>query len=140
MSEFKFKGYDWSELAECWGLEVKEQPFFASGTDGEVVNLGTIPEKIEKEYRINSTTMKVLLTDEEEVQAEKIKQFILSNLDAGGFKHPHIRTDIHDFLKALINESEKLDYSTPVYEGLLKIEDDHTLATWITYNLEMLWT
>ncbi|MDW0115877.1 hypothetical protein QTL97_02835 [Sporosarcina thermotolerans] len=140
MSEYKFKGYGWSELAECWGLEIKEQPFTASTSDGEMVNLGTIPEKIEKVYQINGTTMKVSLTDVEEVQAEKIKQFIWSNLGNGGFKHPQIRTDILDFLKALIIESKELDYNTPVYEGLLKIDDDHTLATWITFNLEMLWT
>lgn len=141
MSEYKFKGFSWSELAECWGLEVKEQPFVASTTEGEMINVGNIPEKIEKVCRINGTTMKVTLTAEEEVQAEKIKQFIWSNLYGhGDFKNPQIRTDIHNFLKALVIESKEIDYSTPVYEGLLKIKNDHALATWITFNLEMLWT
>lgn len=110
MSEYKFKGFSWSELAECWGLEVKDQPFIVGTTDGEIVNLGNTSEEIEKEYRINGTTMKVTLTNEEEVQAEKIKQFIWSNIKDGhgDFQNPQIRTDIHNFLKALIIESKKL--------------------------------
>ncbi len=140
MSEYKFKGFSWAELAECWGLELKEQPFTVSTTDGEMVNLGNNQEEIEKVYRINGTTMKVTLTDEEEVQAEKIKQFIWSNLNEyGEFINSQIRTDIHNYLKALIIESKEIDYNTPVYEGLLKIENDHALTTWITSNLEMLW-
>lgn len=50
MSEYKFNGFSWTELAECWGLEVKEQPFMADTTDGEMVILGNTPEKIEKVY------------------------------------------------------------------------------------------
>lgn len=141
MSEYKFKGFGWSELAECWELEVKEQPFVAGTTDEEMGNLGNVSEKIEKVYCINGTTVKVTLTDEEEVQVEKIKQFIWSNLNhKGDFNNPQIRTDIHNFLKALVIESKEIDYNTPVYEGLLKIKDDHTLAAWITYNLDRLWT
>ena len=141
MIEYKFKGFGWSELAECWGLEVNEQPFTVGTTDEEMVNVGNTPEDIEKVYRINGTTMKVTLTDEEEVQAEKIKQFIWSNLNGyGDFKNPQIRTDIHNFLKALVIESNEIDYNAPVYEGLLNIKNDHTLATWITLNLELLWT
>ena len=142
MSEYKFNGFSWSELAECWGLEVKEQPFIVSTTDGEMVNLGNTPEEIEKVYRINGTTMKVTLTNEEEVRAEKIKQFIWSNIKDGHgeFKNAQIRTDIRNFLKALVIESKKLDDNTPVFEGLLNIENDHTLASWITFNLEKLWT
>lgn len=142
MSEYTFKGFSWSELAECWGLEVKEQPFIVDTNDGETLNLGNTSEKIEKMYHINGTTMKITLTNEEEVQAEKIKQFIWSNITDGHgeFKNPQIRIDIHNFLKALITESKKLDYNAPAFEGLLNIENDHTLASWITLNLEKLWT
>lgn len=87
----QFKGFSWSELAECWGLEVKEQPFIADITDGKMVILGNTPEEIEKVYHINGTTMKVTLTNEEKAQPEKIKQFIWSNIKDGHGKFKNLK-------------------------------------------------
>lgn len=100
---YKFKGFEWVELAECWGIAVD---------------------------------------DEEEVLAEKIKQHIYSNIDysRGEFRDKQMRIDLEDFLEALIEESEEIDYNTPVYRGILAVESDETFAKWICNNLETLWS
>lgn len=100
---YKFKGWDWTELAECW-------------------NLGVDTEK-----------------DDEKIIKEKIINHIYNNLDdKGNFKNKQIREDIHNFLRALMKIN--MDFDNPVYEGMLKIQHDATLARWVTNNLEMMWT
>lgn len=139
--EYVFKGFSWSELGECWGITVEEQPLTAKvmGED-KPFELGTVPEKIDKAIHINGSRIVFTLVDEEEVLAEKIKQHLWANIDLtkGNFKDSQMRTDIHNFLKALIEEEHGFD--TPIWEALLKIESDHTLTQWITSSFEKLWT
>jgi hypothetical protein len=140
-NNFVFKGFDWSELAECWGISVEEQPLTAlvEGTD-EIFELGKVPEKIDKTIFVNGNSVIFTLIDDDEVLAEKIKQYLWLNVDSthGTFKDTQIRTDIHNFLKALIEGDD--GYDTPVWKGLLLIKSDHTLTQWITTNLEKMWT
>ncbi|MEM5592869.1 hypothetical protein AAHH67_15880 [Niallia circulans] len=136
---YQFKGFDWTELAECWGIKVEEQGL-SLDNNLELMNDFKVPEKIEITKYINKTKMVFTVDDEEEVLAQKIKNYIWDNLDEDGFKNPQIRTDINNFLKALIEESEETDYSNPVYKGILAVEDDNTFAQWICGTLEKLWS
>lgn len=145
MKEFFFSGYSWTELAECWNITVKPQPMNVKNvTDEELRELFMVPEKIDIKYRVNNTSMTFTTEDEEEVLAEKLRRHIWSNIDLtkAEFKDKQMRTDIENFLKALIKESEGEfgDYIHPVYKGILKIENDYTFAKWITRNLEDLWS
>lgn len=140
---YKFNGFDWVELADCWGITVQEKPMNVTGLDHEpkLKEMFKTKEKIEVTKFINGMKMVFTIDDDEEVLAEKIKQHIRSNLDfsKGGFKNKQIRIDLENFLKALIKESER-DYNTPVYKGILAVESDETFAFWICNNLETLWT
>ncbi len=100
------------------------------------------PERIEITKYINGTKMVFTTKDEEEVLAEKVKRHIFSNInrETGEFKDKQIRIDLNEFLKALIEQSKKYDYTYPIYEGLLAVEDDDTFARWICNNLEGLWS
>lgn len=137
---YKFKGFDWVELAECWGVIVEEKPILDDSP--KLKEIFKTKEKIEVTKFINGTKMVFTVDDEEEVLAEKIKQHIYKNLDydVGRFKDKQMRVDLEDFLKALIKESEKIDYNTPVYKGILAVENDETFAKWICSNLETLWS
>lgn len=139
---YKFKGYSWAELAECWGISVEDQPLNVISNDEEFKEMMKTPESIDVEKYINGMKIVFTVNEEEEVLAEKIKNYIYSNLESGSgdFKDKQLRMDLEDFLKALIRESKKIDYSYPVYEGILKVENDHTFSQWICGNLERLWT
>lgn len=130
---YEFKGYHWVELAECWGIKAEKQPLDANGDF-------KVPEKIEVTKRINGMKIVFEVDDEEEVLAEKIKRYIFNNLTPEGFKDKSIREDMERFLKALIEESKKWDFSYPAYEGILKIEHDVSFAKWFCRNLEAMWT
>lgn len=144
MEEFKFNGYSWTELAECWNIAVEPQPMNVKNVTDELQELFMVPEKIDIKYRVNNTSMTFTTEDEEEVLAEKLRRHIWNNIDLTKveFKDKQMRTDIENFLKALIKESERElgDYNHPVYKGILKIENDYTFAKWITRNLEHLWS
>lgn len=80
-------------------------------------------------------------SDSEEVVAEKLKVYIFEHmLSEETEQQIQMRKDMNSFLEALIKESEELDYSTPVYRGILSIESNHTFAQWFCHNLEKMWT
>ncbi|MFJ7976657.1 hypothetical protein ACIQZI_13290 [Peribacillus sp. NPDC096379] len=140
---YKFKGYNWIELAECWGIEVGYDYLNVVGENAdEMKELLKSPESIEITKYINGTKMVFTTNNEEEVLAEKVRRHILSSLDkeTGDFKDKQIRIDLNEFLKALIIQSKKVDYAYPIYEGILAVEDDDTLARWICNSLESLWS
>lgn len=140
---YEFKGFEWTELAECWGIKVEDVPTMVNVVgEKEPIQIGSLPEKIDIRMCINNTSMIFTTFDDEEVLAEKIKRHIKSNINfsKGEFKDKQVRTDLEDFLKALIKESKEIDYNHHVYEGILKVESDETFARWICNNLEELWT
>lgn len=140
---YKFKGFDWTELAECWGITAEPQPFMVNVVgESEPHELGKVSEKIEVTKFINGIKMVFTIDDEEEVLAEKVKQHIFSNIDfsGDGFKDKQMRKDLESFLNELIKEEEEHGYNAPVYKGILQVESDETFAKWICYNLESLWT
>ncbi|MEK4025286.1 hypothetical protein [Sporosarcina sp. FSL W7-1283] len=142
MSEYKFKGHDWSELAQKWGVEViAKPPKWAKQLNNED-DSWNLPEEIEVTHLINGMRVKFNIDDEEEVLAEKVKQYIRFNIDysKAEFKDRQMRADMNNFLKALIEQSKELDYNYPVYEGILSVECDYTFANWFCENLERMWT
>lgn len=141
---YKFKGFSWAELAECWRITVEEEPMNVIGLDDEpeLKEMFKTKEKVEVTKFINGMKMVFTVDDDQEVLAEKIKKHIFSNLDAGGegFKDKQMRNDLESFLHALIKEEEKISYNAPVFKGILKVENDASFAKWICNNLEELWT
>lgn len=133
MMTYEFKGYNWEELAECWGIEVGERPLVK---DNNGDNFLMVPESVDIYYHINNTRMLITTDNPEEVLAEKIKSYIHEHISGEN----KVREDMNRFLEALIKESEGHDYSAPAYKGILAIKDDETFAQWFVYNLEKMWT
>lgn len=142
LNEYKFKGWGWIELAYCWGLNADPvTPDYAKSWSGDF----TVSDRIDVTYIINNMRMVFTIDDEEEVLSEKIKRRIWSNFDMSKaeFKNKQMRVDMENFLKALIEESERElggDFNSPVYKGMLEVESDHAFAKWFTRNLEYLWS
>lgn len=131
---YKFKGYDWMELAECWDIDVE----YWDGLLG-----GKHIKPIDKALIINGRRVVFTIDNEEEIIAQKIKEYIKDTLiihNDDEENRKRVRNDLNNFLIALINESKETDYNYHAYEGILKIEDDYTFAQWIISNLEKLWT
>lgn len=144
MSEFKFKGWDWGELADCWGITVntgEESPKFIDNGDGTSTLDWEPHERIEKTIWVGDQKVTFTTEDEEVILETKIIQHMSDNLgNDGEFIDPQMRTDIHNFLEALIEQSKNWDYHYPVYEGILKIESDSTLVSWMRIGLTSMWT
>lgn len=99
---YKFKGWCWTELGECWNLP---------------------------------------LTEEDEENAELIRNFIAKEICDSWTKKPNAAAkDIRRFLKALIKESEKIDYYGPFWQGLLNVKNDTSLLHLTSFVLEGMWT
>lgn len=145
---YEFKGWSWEELAECWGIKLTPTPNVGKvvnldGTDtGETFSLGDSPEMIDKTIYINNIRMTFQLKDEEEVLAHKLKLHIWDNVDMteGEFKDKQMREDIRAFLYALAAEEDNHGYNSPVYRAMAGLQNDYTLANWVTDNLERLWS
>jgi hypothetical protein len=139
---YKFKGWDWTELAECWGITVNKKDIRYTDANGNEETFTThFPETLQVTKYINGKRCTFQIDDEEEVLTEKIKQHMYNNLENGGtdFINKEMRTDIHDFLRALINADEG-GGDVPAYRGILEIESDWYLVRWMAHNLETMWT
>lgn len=150
MSEYKFKGYDYSELAECWGLEAKvEIPDWlkkinSNDDEDENENMNSlmgIEETVELTFNIGYQTIKVSTDDSEQVEREKIRQHIAKYLLRGNGTPEEIvkvRSEANAFLLALV-EGE-YGYSAGVYKAISEIESNHTFAQWMIQHMEGMWT
>lgn len=140
--EYKFYGHDWTELAECWGITVEEQPIFMTMINGEKKEVGKRPETATIWMKINGTQMTFVTEQPEEILIHKLKRHMYDNIDhsVGGFINPQMRRDLDNFLQALYEQSLESDSSYPIYEAMMKIEDDYTLVQWVASSLERLWT
>lgn len=141
MTDYKFKGYDWLELAECWGIETKPRiPDWLYQLHDEDEEIEGFPEEAEIKFKVGGSTIRVSTNIEEEVLTEKIIKHITRtlarNVDNDASKQ--MRADINRFLDALIEE--EFGYSVGMYQALKEIECNHTLAQWIIRHLESLWT
>lgn len=142
MTNYKFMGYDWLELAECWDL--KAEPKISDWMrqlydEGEEVE--GVPEKIDITIDIAGTKICVTTSIVEEVLREKIIRHIKQTMMQYGKPEDQVkqmRYDINRFLAALIEE--EYGYSAGVYQAIMEIENDHTFAQWIVKHLGSLWT
>ena len=132
---YEFKGYNWTELAECWGIKAEERPLIKGSENQE--DWLMVPETIDISYHINNTSMVFTTSDSEEVLAEKLKVYILEHMLSDETEQQiQMRRDMNSFLEALVKETQGLNYSTPAYRGILAIESNHTFAQWFCHNLE----
>ena len=123
--EYKFDGYDWEELAECWGITVEEG------------------ETIDAEFLIGEQTIKVKLHDEEAVLGEKTKRYIMSNIDYSEeprFKDEQIRKDLVAYLNTLAVEQRKFGTGAEIIQAIADETSDWALGKWVTENLYRLWS
>ncbi len=71
--------------------------------------------------------------DSDDIILEKTRKHMLKSDEA------KISKDIRNFLKKLSSGSKKIDYSFPVWEGMLKIEHDETLIRFAVELLPCMW-
>lgn len=134
---YEFKGFAWTELAECWGIEAGERPL-VKDSDGKDYLM--VPEEIDVFYFINDTKMMFTTSDPEEVIAEKIKNYISEHMFGEKAEHQdRVRQEINRFLEALIKESKEHDFNSSAFRGILEIEDNITFSQWFCNNLETMW-
>ncbi len=125
----EFKGIHWRELAEQWGIRREMK---------EITDILNVPETIKKKIAVNGKIVIFEIDDEDELIAEKLKQYIWDHYDMeSNTLDNQIKQDMKDFLRALCKHEF---HNTQMFEALLNIEEDHTFLTWFTHNLENMWT
>lgn len=145
------KGWDWMELADVWGITVdKTISYIKKCEDGNCQFVtepwsGGLDEKHPAGIVKTETYMKefvngdfvVRLTDEEDILAEKIKDFLFDNLNEDNLKLPKdIKEDLVTFLTKL---SEGTQHGSAEIIGTIAKAPDFTLVHWVCRNLEALW-
>lgn len=142
MTKYIFKGHDWFELVEYFGLEQKETLIPIHDPHGEVdMELSFYTkEKISMIRVINGMKITFELKEKEEVELEKLKQYLHSRLSA--IREGEIddtREVLMAYLDKLIESSENRDYNSPVFKGIKSIEDDEVFIKWFVHCLEDMW-
>lgn len=71
------------------------------------------------------------------VVKESIKQYIFENKN-----NEVVINDIKEYLNVLIEQSDEIDYNTPIWKALLDIskEDKNAFLQWVVYLLDAMWT
>jgi len=125
----EFKGIDWRELAEHWGIKQEMKVI----TDGI-----SVPETIKKKIVVNAKIVIFEIDDEDELIAEKLRQYIWNHYDMESATiDKQIKQDMKDFLQALCKDEY---HNTQMFKALLNVDEDHTFLTWFTHNLESMWS
>lgn len=145
------KGFDWTELADVWGITVDKTISYIKKCEDSTCQFVTEPwseeleekhpagvvktEKYMKEF-VNGDFI-VRLTDEEDILAEKIKNFLFDNLNEDNLKLPKdIKEDLVTFLNKLADSTHHGDKE--IIKAIAKSED-FTLVTWTCRNIRSLW-
>ncbi|WP_341323492.1 hypothetical protein NSQ62_08440 [Solibacillus sp. FSL H8-0523] len=140
IENYHFTGDSFHELVECFGLEQKHLIYgerYGSGIDDSYdLNFRPlITEEVEKVIKINGNKITFILTDREEIELEKLRQFLGQNCE-----NPSVIEKVRLFLEALAEKSEKTDFNYPVFNGILEIENDEEFIYWVIRNLSCMWT
>lgn len=145
------KGWDWSELADMWGITVGKTISYIKECEDGTWQFVTEPWTEELEESNPAGVVKVekymkyymdgdfavRLTDEEDVLSEKIKDFLFSNLDEDTVELPKdIKKDLVDFLNKL---AKNTDHGEKEIIKAIAESQDFTLVTWVCRNLRSLW-
>ncbi|WP_164220029.1 hypothetical protein [Virgibacillus sp. YIM 98842] len=89
----EFKGIHWRELAEQWGIRREMK---------EITDILNVPETIKKKIAVNGKIVIFEIDDEDELIAEKLKQYIWDHYDMeSNTLDNQIKQDMKDFLRAL---------------------------------------
>lgn len=123
--EYKFDGYDWEELAQCWGITVEE---------GETIDV---------EFFIGEEIIKATFRDAEAILGEKTKRYIMDNIDYSGepkFKDQQMRKDLVAYLNKLAEEQRKFGTGAEIIQAIADEKHDWALAKWVTENIYRLWS
>lgn len=138
MIDYNFKGYDWTEVADYFGIKQEEKVLSEGDDESERL---TIPEKATVKYYVNNTFITLETSYEEEVIREKLISYLWKQMDMGkGEFINNTREVLNAYLDALIEQVEEISYASPVLKGMRDIESDHTFLSWFTHNLESLWS
>ena len=136
LENYQFRGYSFQELIECFELGVNQAVAFVDLSDG--VTLEFTPfvfEEVQKMIYVNNNKVTFTLVDEEEIELEKLRQFLWNNCN-----NNIVIEKVREFLLALVIESEKFDDNYPVFYGILKIKSNEVFIKWVTNNLEYMWS
>lgn len=138
IENYQFKGYSFLELIECFELEQENFSYLTKDDEIEeaLFKALTTPfnEEIEKVIYVNGNRVTFTLTDQEEVELEKLRQFLSKNRDDS-----KVVSMVRLFLIILAEQSEKIDYNYPAFNGILEIEHPDDFITWVIHNLELMW-
>lgn len=110
--EYKFKGWDWTELTPLLGMEEEYERKIQNAKGSWIEAEGVLLDKM----RCNI----VAYPDKHSV--EETQQFI-----------KHLRA----FLQVIVDFG---GYYTPLYQGILNVEHDEVFLQVYSWNLEHMWT
>lgn len=111
---YKFKGWDWTELAEAFQIEC--------------------PSHISANHRINPKTFKF---PEDQYYLDEIRKLLRVAYQSSHSEYENIIKLVDRFLEALDNSEYHLN-NLPKF--LRSIEDSYTRMQFVSANLEHLWT
>ena len=130
--KFRFKGYDYEELLDCWGLAKRAKKIRKWLSEAD--EIGVFGD--EKLYGFNDV-----------VGQKLIISFINENssyASEGFFILPQVKEDMVSFLLQLVDSEYCSDAETKVIkcvlDASLEEEDDLFFYSWFVRNLEALWT
>lgn len=109
-SIYPFKGWDWSELAACWGID-------------EIDESELDPKEPFSDDKILAT---------------RIKDKIWGSVFFDEVRDPQVLADTYAFLKRVVEIDNHGD--TPAIAGILEIKHPWSFAKWVCNNLEFFWT
>ena len=137
IENYQFKGCSYQELIECFELGQKQNIYKFNSleeTFSKIFN-PTYEEVVEKVMYVNGNKLTFTLTDREEVELEKLRQFLFKNRNDS-----KVVDKVLLFIIKLAEQSEDTDYNYPAFNGILEIDDSDVFMTWVIHNLELMWT
>lgn len=70
---------------------------------------------------------------------EQTKKVMMRALDSFDHQGRTIFLDVRSFVRALAKYSAKIDHSSPVWEGLLKVQNKDTFVLFAVHLLDCMW-
>lgn len=146
-----FKGYDWTELIEYWNVQIPQDEFpDFDGDEPDWDNLTNYPVKggysysdwydneASEEYKEYMKGYAQYEKDVEYISQQAIRNYMHSSYEKEWKQK--IASDLRLFITALRDQSDKIDFQTPVWNALLEIKDDYTLLSFVELLIPAMWT
>ena len=147
----QFKGADWEELLDAFGIVVTEPPEVEWTGDEPEPELEMVSTPIEDGF----FEMSFPELEDPEIEAywdavhqrdaamDEARRKALADFLHGTYGtalEKRVARTVRKFLRALHQNSKKRDYYSPVWKALLKIEDNHTLFRCVSLLLPDMWS